>query len=97
MSLAHIALTRRHQGTCAICAVGEQGERLFPLSTSSTVWRGTVVYDDLQICAKHSRVSLLRHARDLCVCVCVRELLASLLLLSLSLNHPCPRLATLTS
>ena len=92
MSLAHIALRRRHQGVCAICADGEEGGRVFQLSTSSTVMRGTVGYDDLQICSKHIKVScFVMHE------ACVRELLASLLLLSLSLNHPCPRLATLTS
>ena len=57
MSLAHIALRRRHRGTCAICADGEEGGRVFQLSTSSTVMRGTVGYDDLQICSKHIKVS----------------------------------------
>ena len=54
---AHIALRRRHQGTCAICADGEEGERVYQLSTRSTVWRGTFGYDGLLICSKHIKVS----------------------------------------
>ena len=87
---AHIAL-RRHQGACAICAVGEEGARVFPLSTSSTVWRGTVGYAGLQVCPKHNKVSCFV-THETC-----DESYASLLLLSLSLRHPCHRLATLTS
>ena len=35
-----------------------------PLSTSSTAWRGTDGSAGLQICTKHSKVSLFRHVRD---------------------------------
>ena len=57
MSLAHIALRRRHRGTCAICADGEEGARVSQLSTSSRYWRDKVGYDDLLICTKHNKVS----------------------------------------
>ena len=55
-----------HKGAAArvLAAASSAASSAAPLSTSSTAWRGTDGSAGLQICTKHSKVSLFRHARD---------------------------------